>query len=93
MKSRCISATLDTVVEIEFTSGHCLWVEAHVPQASSHIEERHLLHTIFSLPTLMCRTLSDGVSLWNVAQVVICCLSPELDAPANAWMGEFVPVP
>lgn len=81
---------LVSVVEIEFSSGHRLWLELHVAQASSPMKGRHLLNNIFSLPTLVCRNLDGGLSLWNVGQMVSSCLTPELDAPTNAWLAEFV---
>ena len=79
-----------SVLEIEFTSGHRLWLEVARPAATSGLQERHLLHNLFSMPGLLCRRLGGGVSLWNGAQMASCSFTPELDAPSNAWAAEFV---
>ncbi len=78
------------VVEIEFTNGHRLWLEFQAPKAASEMQQRHLLHNVFSLPGLMCRRLDGGVSLWNGAQMVSCSFTPELDPPSNSWSADLV---
>ena len=79
-----------SVLEIEFTSGRRLWLEFPLPATTSGLQERHLLHNLFSMPGLLCRRLGGGVSLWNGMQVASCSFAPELDAPSNAWAAELV---
>ena len=79
-----------SVLEIEFTSGRRLWLEVPMPPVTSGMQERHLLHNLFSMPGLLCRRLGGGVSLWNGAQVASTAFTPELDAPSNAWAAELV---
>ena len=90
MKPGIPGEPLDTLVAIEFANGHRVWLEARVPQASSVLEGRQLLRNIFSMSTLLSRDLGGGATLWNVAQMVSCCLTPELEAPTDAWQAEFV---
>jgi hypothetical protein len=74
--------------EAEMTSGRRLWFEVEVPPAADGFGERQMLHHVFTLPSVVCRGLHGGLSLWNRAQMVSCCFSANLHVPANAWPAE-----
>ena len=53
--------------EIEFVSGHRIWVETRIGAAVSETQERQILQRIFSSPALACRRADGGINLWNRA--------------------------
>lgn len=74
--------------EIELSSGRRLYIENHVEAAVSASQERQILHHIFAHPTLACRRLDGGLSLWNRAHFVSFSFCPKPTVPANAWPAE-----
>lgn len=76
------------VHEVEFLSARRLWLEAHVQSAVSGIQERQIVHSIFSGPALVCNRLGGGISLWNRAHMVSYSFHPAPGAPAPYWPAE-----
>lgn len=83
-----VSSPLSLFTEAEMISGRRLWFEVEVPAAADGFGERQMLHHVFTLPSVVCRGLGGGLSLWNRAQMVSCCFSANLQVPANAWPAE-----
>ena len=74
--------------EIGFSSGLKLWLKSHVTEAGMDVQERQMLHHAFSPPTVVCRRLGGGISIWNRAQMLSYSFSPKPKTPANAWPAE-----
>ena len=55
--------------EIDFHSGHRIWIATEVNAAASPIQERQILQHIFSGPALACQRADGGRDLWNRAQM------------------------
>lgn len=70
--------------EIEFVSGHRLWVEVSIQAAANKMEERQLVKHAFEGPNLVCRRLGGGLSIWNRAQMVSYSFSPKPEVPMLA---------
>lgn len=70
--------------------GHHIWIENHVKEAVSAMQERHIVHQFFNRPLLPCRKLENGLSLWNRAQIISFSFHPNPSAPANAWRATRV---
>ena len=80
--------SLGVLAEIEFTSGQRVRLEIQAPQAVSGMQERHILHTLFTGPGLLCRRLGGGISIWNRAQMISFSIVSKLEVPSNAWFAE-----
>ena len=84
------------LIAAEMASGHRFWVEEVAGESNPQEVvrrpsfERHIVHTIFTRPPLVCRRLGGGLSLWNRAHMVGCMLSPNPAAPTSAFPAEFV---
>ena len=76
-----------TISELEFVSGERLYLEFN-EVAGNSIDERNLMHHLFSNPSLCCRRLEGGFSIWNTAQIVSWSHYPKLEVPVNAWQAE-----
>ncbi|BDI28771.1 hypothetical protein CCAX7_008220 [Capsulimonas corticalis] len=74
--------------EIGFSSGLKLWLKAHVSEAAMGLQERQMLHNTFAPPTVVCRRMGGGVSIWNRAQMLSYSFSPKPKTPTNAWPAE-----
>lgn len=83
-----LNKPLSLFTEAEMVSGRRLWFEVEVPPAADGFGERQMLHHVFTLPSIVCRGLGGGLSLWNRAQMVSCCFSADLHVPVNAWPAE-----
>ena len=70
--------------EIVFVSGQHLYLEFS-EIAIGGMGERAELHHQFSNPSLACRRLGGGFSLWNTAQIVSWSHSPKLESPDTSW--------
>ena len=81
-----------TLSEIEFVSGEHLFLEASAV-AQSGMRERNTLHHLFSNPSLWCRRLEGGFSIWNTAHIVSWSHFPKLEVPANSWRAETLTEP
>lgn len=78
--------------EIEFVSGERLYLEFS-EIAVSAMDERSVMHNLFSRPSLSCRRLEGGFSIWNTSHIVSWSHYPKLDAPENAWAAETLTEP
>ena len=76
--------------EIEFTSGHRLWLEVQVQSASHEMQERQLVKHAFEGMGLICRSVDGVVSLWNRANMVSYRFNPGPEAPQTALPAEPV---
>ncbi|MBI5708061.1 MAG: hypothetical protein HZC36_13855 [Armatimonadetes bacterium] len=76
--------------ELEFASGERLFLEG-TAIAASGMSERSALSHLFAGPSLWCRRLEGGFSIWNTAHIVSWSHYPKLEAPANAWPAESLP--
>jgi hypothetical protein len=76
--------------ELEFSSGERLFLEFS-EVAVSGMRERTALHNLFSRPSLSCRRLDCGFSIWNTAHIVSWSHYPKLEVPGNAWPAESLP--
>jgi hypothetical protein len=80
--------------ELEFVSGERLFLESSEIAASA-MAERNALHHLFSRPSLSCRRLGCGFSVWNTAHIVSWSHYPKLKVPSDAWrvdsLSELVP--
>lgn len=70
--------------EIVFVSGEHLYLEFS-EIAIGGMGERAEMHHLFSNPSLACRKLGGGFSLWNTAQMVSWSHAPKLETPDNSW--------
>jgi hypothetical protein len=73
--------------ELEFVSGGHLFLEFS-EVAVSGMGERSALHHLFTRPSLSCRRLEGGFSIWNTAHIVSWSHYPKMEVPANAWQAE-----
>lgn len=78
------------VSELEFVNGERLYLEFSEIAASA-MGERNALHHLFSHPSLWCRRLGGGFTIWNTAHIVSWSHHPKLEVPANAWLAELLP--
>jgi len=76
-----------TLSDLEFISGEHIFLEMSAV-AVSGMRERDALHHLFSNPSLCCRRLDGGFSIWNTAHIVSWAHYPKLEVPANAWAAE-----
>jgi len=76
-----------TLSEIEFVSGEHLFHEIN-EVAVNGLGERDALHHLFKRPSLSCRRLEGGFSIWNTAHIVSWTHFPKLEVPNNAWAAE-----
>jgi hypothetical protein len=70
--------------ELEFANGEHLFLEFS-EIAVSGLDERKTLHNLFTRPSLSCRRLEVGFSIWNTSHIVSWSLYPKLEVPGNAW--------
>jgi hypothetical protein len=70
--------------ELEFTSGERLFLQFS-EVAVNGMGERNVLNHLFSRPSLSCRRLEGGFSIWNTSHIVSWSHYPKLEAPGNAW--------
>ena len=47
--------------------------------------ERAEMHHLFTNPSLACRRLGGGFSLWNTSQIMSWSHSPKLESPGTTW--------
>ena len=86
------------LVAVEMASGHRFWAEEEAAGVDPTVTmrrpsfERHIVHTIFSRPPLVCRRLGGGLSLWNRSQMASCALSPRPAAPNPSFPADFVSI-
>ncbi len=80
------------VSELEFVNGERLYLEFSEIAASA-MGERNALYHLFSHPSLWCRRLGGGFTIWNTAHIVSWSHHPKLDVPGNAWQAELLPEP
>jgi hypothetical protein len=73
--------------ELEFASGEHLFLEFS-EVAKSGLGERNALQHLFARPSLSCRRLDCGFSIWNTSHIVSWSHYPKLEAPSNAWAAE-----
>lgn len=73
--------------ELEFVSGGHLFLEFSEIGASG-MGERNALTHLFTRPSLFCRRLEGGFSIWNTAHIVSWSHYPKMEVPANAWQAE-----
>ena len=73
--------------QIEFISGHRLWLEVKVGAAANEVQERQLVKHAFEGPSLVCRC-DGGISLWNRAQMVSHSFIPKPQFPLPALPAE-----
>ena len=78
------------VQQVELTTGHRFWLEHHVRAAVSKMQERHILHNVFSQPAIMYNRLDGGISIWHRAKIVSASFCPKPEVPTNAWPAESV---
>ena len=76
--------------ELEFASGERLFLESSEIAANA-MGERAALNHLFSKPSLSCRRLDCGFSIWNTAHIVSWSHYPKLEVPGNAWPAEILP--
>ena len=79
-----------TFSELEFVSGEHLFLQ-NSEIAESSMGQRNSLHHLFTRPSLWCRRLDGGFSVWNTAHIVYWSQYPKVDVPANSWPAESVP--
>lgn len=75
--------------ELEFVSGEHLFLEFS-EIALSGMGERNALNHLFTRPSLSCRRLDGGFSIWSTSHIVSWSLYPKLEVPANAWPAEAI---
>ena len=75
--------------EIVFVSGDQLYLEFS-EVAIGGMGERAEMHHLFTNPSLACRRLGGGFSLWNTAQIASWSHSPKLEAPGESWQATEV---
>jgi hypothetical protein len=80
------------VSELEFVTGELLFLEFN-EIALGAMGERSVLQHLFSRPSLFCRTLDGGFSVWNTAHIVSWSHYPKLDTPPSAWSAKTVASP
>lgn len=78
--------------ELEFTSGERLFLEID-GEAMSSMGERNAMHHLFTRPSISCRRLDGGFSIWNTAHIISWSQSPKLESPENAWTAESLAQP
>ena len=78
--------------EIVFTSGEHIYLESS-EIAIGGLGERAEMHHLFTNPSLACRKLGGGFTLWNTAHIVSWSHSPKLEAPGNSWSAVEVADP
>ncbi|MEQ1934903.1 MAG: hypothetical protein ABL962_13670 [Fimbriimonadaceae bacterium] len=78
--------------ELEFVTGELLFLEFN-EVALGAMGERSVLQHLFSRPSLFCRTLEGGYSVWNTAHIVSWSHYPKLDTPPSAWSAKSVARP
>lgn len=61
---------------IEMDTGRHFWIAVPVSQTRWGFAERQMLHTLLSLPCIICRRVGGGISLWNRSQIRSCSFSP-----------------
>ncbi len=71
--------------EIDFNSGHRIWVATEVHAATSPMQERQILQHIFSGPCLACLRADGGIDLWNRSQMASYTFCPKPATPPTAW--------
>ncbi len=77
---------------LEFISGECLFLEFS-EIAESGMAQRDSLFHLFTRPTISCRRLEGGFSIWNTAHIVSWSHYPKLEVPANSWQVESLAEP
>ncbi len=75
--------------EIEFISGERLYLEFS-EVAVNGFAERKVLHNLFSKPSLSCRRMEGGFTIWNTAHMVSWSHYPKMEVPTNAWSAESI---
>ena len=78
--------------EIELTSGDRLFLELS-EVAENGIDERSSMHHLFSRPSIACRRLEGGFSIWNTAHIVSWSHYPKLEVPAGSWPADPIAPP
>ncbi|HVL39211.1 MAG TPA: hypothetical protein VM328_07455 [Fimbriimonadaceae bacterium] len=78
--------------ELEFVSGERLFLEFS-EIAVSGMRERNALNHLFAHPSLSCRRLEGGFSIWNTKHIVSWSHYPKLEVPAHAWPAESLSQP
>lgn len=76
--------------ELEFASGERLFLESS-EIAANEMGERAALNHLFAKPSLSCRRLDCGFSIWNTKHIISWSHYPKLDVPGNAWPAENLP--
>ena len=76
--------------EIDFHSGHRIWIATEVEAAASPLQERQILQHIFSGPALACQRADGGLDLWNRAQMASYTFSPKPATPPAAWPAQML---
>lgn len=92
MKSTVAGQPAVRLNEIEFVSGHRIWLEVSIESAVNDMQERQLVKHAFEGPTLVSRRIDSGVSIWNRAQMVSYSFTPKPEVPMPALPAEFVGV-
>lgn len=78
--------------EIVLTSGQHIYLESS-EIAIGGMGERAEMHHLFANPSLACRKLGGGFTIWNTAHIVSWSHSPKLEAPGNSWSAVEVANP
>lgn len=76
-----------SLCELQFVSGERLFLE-FIEVAVSGMGERTELHHLFAHPSLSCRRLEGGFSIWNTAHIVSWSHYPKIEVPINSWPAE-----
>ena len=72
------------VSEIAFVNGQQIYLEFS-EIAIGGMGERAEMHHLFTNPSLACRRLGGGFSLWNTSQIMSWSHSPKLESPGTTW--------
>jgi hypothetical protein len=75
--------------QIEFVSGERLYLEFS-EVAVSGFAERKALNNLFLNPSLSCRRLEGGFTIWNTAHMVSWSHYPKMEVPMNAWQADSI---
>lgn len=81
-----------TLSELEFINGERLFFEI-TEVAVSGMDERNALHNLFARPSIFCRRLDGGFSVWNTSHIVSWSHYPKMEVPANSWQAEVIAEP
>lgn len=85
--TKVVGKMSSTFSELEFVSGERLFFE--MQGITENIPgERFALNHLFKSPSLFCRRLHGGFSIWNTRKVVSWTLYPKLESPSSAWQAE-----